>query len=258
MSGHFGVYHDVDGCAFVGHDKRIVYRSVFYCKYNDAVSTPVVLDRLLKHGVVDKNVVKMFEAERGDIKTPADIVRLGEYARFDQKVSMLGKTITKEAQSEIDYRATENLSLEAFYQSLREAVPTPGLEDFAGWTRSNCGKQVIVTDGWDLVGSYLAEIIGADRCEGSVPIFRNGRFTGEVRKTGDKKSVLDRLLIEVDATYQDSIGIDDASPVIADFGLSIAFCPTNFKLRENPKTIVIEEPHYKHVQKAAEEWLAKR
>lgn len=255
MARKFGVYHDVDGCAFVGHDGRIVYRSTFYCRHNDAVSTPAVLDSLLRHGVLGKDVVSMFEADFGEIRTPADIVRLGEYARFDPKIRASGKNIGKEALAEIEGRATEGLSIEAFYQSLHEASLTPGLEYFAQWVKSENGRQIIVTDGWDLVGNYLAERIGADNVEGSTPLFNGGRFTGEVHKLEDKKPIISDLLRSLGLTYEDSIGIDDASSVVTQFGLPIAFCPTNPKLREHPGIVVVEEPDYSYVQNAAWSWL---
>ncbi|MBI3412947.1 MAG: haloacid dehalogenase-like hydrolase [Candidatus Aenigmarchaeota archaeon] len=258
MAGKLGVYHDVDGCAFVGHDGRIVYRSTFYCRYNDAVSTPAVLDSLLRHGVLGKDVVSMFEVNFGEIRTPADIVRLGEYARFAPKIRASGKNIEKEALAEIERRATEKLSREAFYQSLREAQLTPGLEYFARWVKSKDGRQIIVTDDWDLVGSELAGRIGADQVIGAAPVFENGRFTGKVYNIGQKKPIMDDILRLMGLTYENSIGIDDANSVVTEFGLPIAFCPTNPELRKHPGIVVVEEPHYRHVQTAAEKWFSEK
>ncbi len=257
MDGKFGVYHDVDGCALVGHDGRMVYRSTFYCRHNP-INVAQTRDGLVSHGVLTKELIKMFEAEFGDVTDPSGLVRIGEYGRFDPRTKALGLAIDKEALAEIEKRANENLPLDAFYQALHEASLTPGLEDFGSWARSRGGQQFVVTDGWDLVGRYLAGRIGAERYVGARPVFEGGRFTGEVRKLEDKNPIISDLLRSLELTYEDSIGIDDASSAVTRFGLSIAFCPTNPKLREHPGIVVVEEPDYRHVQRAAEEWLNKK
>ncbi len=259
MSNRFGVYHDVDGCMLTDDKGGMVYRSTFYCKYND-INVPQTLIMLVTHGVIDRAVISMFREEFGDVRTAADVIRLGEYARFNEKPKSRGVGIGKESLAEIERRATKGLSKEALYQSLHDARLTPGLEQFSEWARRNNGSQFIVTDGWKEVGDYLAERLGFGNAYviGSTPVFIGGRFTGEVRKLEDKKPAISRLLAEMGTTYLDSIGIDDANSVIAGFGLPIAFCPTNPKLRENPKITVVEEPHYGLVQKAAEKWLNER
>lgn len=250
----FGVYHDVDGCALIGHDNRMVYRSAFYCRHNP-INVSQTRDNLIAHGVMSKELVQMYEREFGDITDPSGLVRAGEFGRFDQKAKTAGLAIDKGALAEVERRATENLPLEAFYQSLREAQLTPGLEDFAKWVKATGGKQIIVTDGWGLVGNYLAERIGADRVVGSASMFVGGRFTGEVYKLEDKGPVISDLLRSLGLTYGNSIGIDDASYVVTQFGLPIAFCPTNPKLREHPGIVVVEEPDYSYVQNEAWSWL---
>ncbi|MBI1972059.1 MAG: haloacid dehalogenase-like hydrolase [Candidatus Aenigmarchaeota archaeon] len=253
----FGVYYDVDGCALIGHDNRMVYRSTFYCRHNP-INVAQTRDNLIAHGLLSRELFRVYESEFGDVNDPAALIRVGEFGRFDSKPKELGMAINKEALAEIERRANENLPLDAFYQALHEAALTPGLGDFAAWTRSHGGRPLIVTDGWDLVAEYLAGKIGAERYAGSHPVFEGGRFTGEVRKLEQKKPVIDDLMKLMKIPYENSIGIDDASSVVTQFGLPIAFCPTNPKLREHPGIVVVEEPHYKHVQKAAEEWLSKR
>ncbi len=197
----------------------------------------------------------MYESEFGDVTDPSGLVKIGEYGRFDTKVKASGLSITKDALAEVERCATEGLPLEALYQSLADASLTPGLDEFASWAKMKGGRQFIVSDGWDVVAGYLAIKLGAERYAGSHPVFEGGRFTGEVIKLEQKKPIIDGFLRLMGLTYADSIGIDDASSVLAEFALPIAFCPTNPKLRENHNIIVVEEPEYKHVQEIAQEWL---
>src|SRR3989338_4801248 len=106
----FGIYHDVDGCALVGHDNRMVYRSTFYCRHNP-INVAQTRDNLIAHGVLSAGLVQMYEGEFGDVADPSGLVRVGEYGRFDPKTKSAGLSINKEALAEIEMRANENLPL---------------------------------------------------------------------------------------------------------------------------------------------------
>ncbi len=262
MPKPFGVYYDVDGCMLMsrnppGKSASRIYRSTFYCKYND-IDTRKVLSGLIGHGVVSAEAVEAFERRFGGIVFPSDIINLGEYARFDGEIKTAGHAIGKEQLKEMEDRATEGMSVEAFYHSLQDAVETPGLEEFSGWAKANGARSFIVTNGWRQVGEYLAERLGIDRIIGYEPVFENGRFTGEVRPTGPKEPIILQLMGELGVTYHNSVGIDDGDVVIQSFGLPVAFCPTNQKLRQIPGAVIIEEPSYVPVRTAAEKWLSEK
>jgi len=268
MTNPLGIYHDIDGCTLM--DKgRMVYRSTFFCRYND-IDLPRTVAGILANDILDQRVIGMYEVEFGDIHDPSDLIRLGEYARFDENVRKAGLGIESQAMHEIERRAVEGLPRDAFDQALSEAELVPGLGNFPIFAGYFSARSFIVTTGWKQVGEYVASQLnmprsntsrlGVERAEymdiaGAFPEFVGGRFTGNVVELGPKKPIIDDYMKKLGLRYEDSMGKDDSDPVIGEFGLPIAFNPTNPKLRDIPGVVVIEEPQYRLVSKAAMEWF---